>query len=174
MPNMAVLQSAAHLTSGKNFALGNTSARVKFRPAGSLSEYTGGGAMQNHTGQADDFSVLRERLANRYRVQSEYIGAPMLAAILGIGRTTIHDQIQEKRFAIPHRLLNRKTLFLFDDVVAWILGQPRTSVAGDQSSLSRAAARQFAEDTDPLVDEAVRETCAALGIVRQVRGSAKL
>ena len=65
---------------------------------------------------------VRERLRSRYNLAGEYIGAPTVAIILGLGRTTVHDQVKAKRFIIRHRLADRKPLFLIDDLVAWMVG----------------------------------------------------
>lgn len=82
---------------------------------------------------------LREKLRDRYRIGGEYVGAPTVAVILGVGRTTVHDQVKQRRFVIPHRLAARKPLFLLDDLVAWMLGRewPR-----DPQPAAPAAARR--------------------------------
>lgn len=79
-----------------------------------------------------EHAQLRERLRARYAITGEYVGAPSVALILGLGRTTVHDQVKSNRFVIPHRLADRKPLFLLDDLVAWMLGRewPRGSSEG--------------------------------------------
>lgn len=84
-----------------------------------------------------DHDRLRATLRARYGLSGEYVGAPTVALILGLGRTTVHDQIREGRFVIPHRLVARKPLFLLDDLVAWMLGVPSPvapSALGPESS----------------------------------------
>lgn len=99
----------------------------------------------------DDFKVdpsehgrLRAQLCNRYGLTGEYVGAPTIALILGLGRTTVHDQIRSNRFVIPHRLADRKPLFLIDDLVAWMLGRERPHGCDDEAPPERPA-RKFSK-----------------------------
>lgn len=64
----------------------------------------------------------RQKLKARYEIRGEYVGASTVALILGLGRTTVHDQVKERRFVIPHRLINRKPMFLLDDLAEWMVG----------------------------------------------------
>ena len=80
---------------------------------------------------------LREHLCNRYGLAGEYVGAPTIALILGLGRTTVHDQIKSNRFVIPHRLADRKPLFLLDDLVAWMLGREWPNACGEETAPER-------------------------------------
>ncbi len=72
---------------------------------------------------------VRALLRARYRVHGEYVSAPTVARILGLGRTTVHEQSKAGRFVIPHRLANRKPLFLLDDLVDWMVGAKKDNAA---------------------------------------------
>ncbi|MGE4240691.1 helix-turn-helix transcriptional regulator [Ramlibacter sp.] len=82
----------------------------------------------------------RRRLAARYGISGEYVGAAIVARILGIGLTTVYEQAKGGRFVIPHRLANRKPLFLLDDLVAWMVGE-------------RASARRFPPAPPPKLSQ---------------------
>lgn len=58
----------------------------------------------------------------------EFVGAPTVPLILGLGRTTV--QVRGNRFVIPHRFANRKPLFLLDDLGAWMPGEAVALKAG--------------------------------------------
>lgn len=73
--------------------------------------------------EIDVHEETRRRLAARYGISGEYVGAAAVARILGIGLTTVYEQANEGRFVIPHRLANRKPLFLLDDLVTWMVGE---------------------------------------------------
>lgn len=114
---------------------------------------------------------LRRKLASRYGARGEYVGAATVARILGMGLTTIYEQSKDGRFVIPHRLANRKPLFLLDDLVAWMLGgsgAPASNAA--TMALPEADAGQTAPPTARHVfrhaeaEEAFLRTCAERGI----------
>ncbi len=86
-----------------------------------------------------EHGCLRAQLCNRYGLTGEYAGAPTIALILGLGRTTVHDQIRSNRFVIPHRLADRKPLFLIDDLVAWMLGRDWPHGCNDETPHERPA-----------------------------------
>lgn len=78
--------------------------------------------MEQIDNAVSEHDILRARLAARYRIEGEYVGASDTARIMGLGRSTVHEQASQGRFPVPHRLVNRKPLFRLDDIVAWMLG----------------------------------------------------
>lgn len=123
------------------------------------------GETAGHAGSAH--AELRAKLRARYAVSGEYVGAATLARILGLGRTTVHDQVKTNRFVIPHRFANRKPLFLLDDVVAWMLGRewPRAEsidVSPSHAGPNQGQASATFKHAD--VEEAFLKVCEKRGI----------
>lgn len=110
---------------------------------------------------------LRRRLALRYGILGEYVGAATVARILGLGLTTVYEQSRAGRFVIPHRLSNRKPLFLLDDLVSWMTGtQPiRDATVGASSTPAATRVSPCAHVfKHPEAEEAFLRVCRARGI----------
>lgn len=104
--------------------------------------------------------AVRRRLEARYRIDGEYIGAPLVARILGLGRSTVHDQVQAGRFVIPHRLVNRKPLFAVADLADWMAGAP----AGPNDAAPEPQAPAAPIAMSPAVHDAFHRLCAERGV----------
>ena len=117
----------------------------------------------NLAANLSEHARVRERLKARYNLAGEYIGAPTVALILGLGRTTVHDQVKAKRFIIRHRLADRKPLFLIDDLVAWMVGsevpsdQPPAAQPGRRPDASIASAPVFDKQVPAFKHDDARE-----------------
>lgn len=111
---------------------------------------------------------LRAKLRARYGLRGEYVSAPTVALILGLGRTTVHDQVKAHRFVIPHRLVNRKPIFLLDELVAWMAGRAWPEQP-EKPELARPSVRSGAEApayvfTHASAEEAFLRMCEKRGI----------
>lgn len=126
---------------------------------------------ENHTAFPSDRAwareEAREKLKARYKIHGEYLGASTVALILGLGRTTVHDQVKSNRFVIPHRLINRKPMFLLDDLISWMVDGRRPEFVADaqqgvQTVVSIAAPRE--RFRHPAAEAAFRRVCRERGI----------
>lgn len=109
---------------------------------------------------------LRATLRARYRLAGEYVGAPAVATILGLGRTTVHDQVKSNRFPIPHRVVGRKPIFSLDDLVAWMLGRewPRESIQEPPAASARRVDRPGTSFKHPDARDAFLRMCERRGL----------
>ena len=128
---------------------------------------------ENKSSDPSEHAQLREKLCARYAIAGEYVGAPAVALILGLGRTTVHDQVKSNRFAILHRLADRKPLFLIDDLVAWMLGREWPRGSGVSPSAARSTAR--VDDLAPIFEhaeahDAFLRMCERRGIPPRLKG----
>jgi hypothetical protein len=119
--------------------------------------------------QTSAHESLRARLASRYGVRGEYVGAAAVARILGVGLTTVYEQAKQGRFVIPHRLANRKPLFLLDDLVAWMLGAAYAGGANSGAPLQTPVRSQKTEAPShvfehPEAEEAFLQVLRARGL----------
>ena len=111
--------------------------------------------------------LLRAKLRARYGLKGEYVGSSTVALILGLGRTTVHDQIKADRFVIRHRVVNRKPLFLLDDLVAWMTGVAEPSESAAKSTHEHQAPEATAGwpvFRHPAVEKAFSRVCESRGI----------
>ena len=112
-------------------------------------------------------ALLRAKLRARYGLNGEYVGSSTVALILGLGRTTVHDQIKANRFVIRHRVVNRKPLFLLDDLVAWMIGLPEPGVSAPAAVLEHQApevAPGWPVFRHPEAEKAFNKVCESRGI----------
>lgn len=111
---------------------------------------------------------LRQKLADRYGIRGEYVGAAVVARILGVGLTTVYEQSKAGRFVIPHRLSNRKPLFLLDDLVDWMAGtvrqEPRTGPTHSPTPTAPGPIEPAHVFKRPEAEDAFLLLCAARGI----------
>lgn len=106
-----------------------------------------------------DLIRARQALSTRYAIESEFVGVPTLARILGMGETTIYEHIRKGKFFLPHRMMNKTPRVALDDLAAWCCSADAT-----QDAKAREPYRWKPSPMDPDVRLAVDETLRSLSI----------
>lgn len=99
-------------------------------------------------------------------VSAAFVRVSAVAKALGISSTSIHSQIRQGRFPIPHRRVGHAVLVKFEDLVAWYCANEQApsdpapgSIAARTSSATEAAAL-VRPDEEAIEDLPLFETSA--------------
>jgi hypothetical protein len=109
-------------------------------------------------------SKLRSALRDRYGIDSEYLGVPQMAQVLGVGETTIYDYIKLRRFAVPCRMFNKSPRAAVDDFARWMLSGENIVLA--KPAITAMPAQRLAPGPirSDAVEKAIQETARRFGL----------
>jgi len=83
---------------------------------------------------------------------SAFVRVGAIAKMLGMSSTSIHSQIRQSRFPIPHRRVGHSVLVKFEDLVEWYCAEPASPPDPRPAQETLLAATRQADVESPIAD----------------------